>query len=90
MIGVLIHDSALYGYTGPGTTWANWMNLVRIMPLVQNRSLNLLISSPLYPPPLNPILPVTPDYKTLQYYVRQKRPRLIGHRDGLFFYSLFF
>ena len=23
MIGVLGHDSALQGYTGPGTTWAN-------------------------------------------------------------------
>ena len=26
MIGVLGHDSALQGYTGPGTTWANEMN----------------------------------------------------------------
>ena len=26
MNGVLGHDSALYGYTGPGTTWANEMN----------------------------------------------------------------
>ena len=23
MIGALDHDSALYGYTGPGTTWVN-------------------------------------------------------------------
>ena len=28
MIGVLGHDSALKGYTGPGTTWANEMNFV--------------------------------------------------------------
>ena len=28
MIGVLGHDSALYGYTGLGTTWANDMNFV--------------------------------------------------------------
>ena len=28
MIGVLGHDSALQGYTGPGTTWANEMNFV--------------------------------------------------------------
>ena len=27
MIGVLGHDSALYGYTGPEKTWANEMNL---------------------------------------------------------------
>ena len=26
MNGVLGHDSALSGYTGPGTTWANEMN----------------------------------------------------------------
>ena len=25
MIGVLVHDYALKGYTGPGTTWANEM-----------------------------------------------------------------
>ena len=28
MIGVSGHDSALEGYTGPGTTWVNGMNLV--------------------------------------------------------------
>ena len=28
MIGVLGHDSALYGYTGPETTWTNEMNFV--------------------------------------------------------------
>ena len=28
MIGVLVHDSTLYGYTGPGTTWASEMNFV--------------------------------------------------------------
>ena len=28
MNGVLDHDSALSGYTGPGTTWANEMNFV--------------------------------------------------------------
>ena len=28
MIGVLGHDSALVGYTGSGTTWANEMYLV--------------------------------------------------------------
>ena len=28
MIGVLGHDSALYRYTGPGTTWANGINIV--------------------------------------------------------------
>ena len=27
MNGVFSHDSALQGYTGPGTTWANEMNL---------------------------------------------------------------
>ena len=26
MIGVLDHDSALYGYTGLGTPWASEMN----------------------------------------------------------------
>ena len=26
MNGVLGHDSALLGYTGPGTTWVNEMN----------------------------------------------------------------
>ena len=26
IIGVLGHDSALVGYTGPGTTWADGMN----------------------------------------------------------------
>ena len=43
IIGVLGHDSALYGYTGPETTWAIEMNFV--MPLVQDRSLDLLTSS---------------------------------------------
>ena len=28
MNGVLSHDSAMYGYTGPRTTWANEMNFV--------------------------------------------------------------
>ena len=28
MIGVLDHDSALYGYTGPWATWANEMDFV--------------------------------------------------------------
>ena len=28
MIGVLCHDSALKGYTGPGTTWANKIHFV--------------------------------------------------------------
>ena len=28
MIGVLGHDSALQGYTGPDTTWANDINSV--------------------------------------------------------------
>ena len=28
MIGVLGHDSALQGYAGPETTWANKMNFV--------------------------------------------------------------
>ena len=28
--GVLSHDFALFGYTGPGTTWANEMNFVMI------------------------------------------------------------
>ena len=28
MIGVLRHDSAMQGYTGPGTTWPNAMNIV--------------------------------------------------------------
>ena len=28
MIGVLGHDSALKGYTGPGKTWANEMKFV--------------------------------------------------------------
>ena len=46
MIGVLDHDSALQGYTGPGTTWKNEMNLLGIMPLAQDRSLGLLTSSP--------------------------------------------
>ena len=27
MAGILGHDAALYGYTGPRTTWANEMNL---------------------------------------------------------------
>ena len=28
MNGVLSHDSALQGFTGPGTNWANEMNFV--------------------------------------------------------------
>ena len=28
MVGVLGHNSALKGYTGPGTTWADEMNFV--------------------------------------------------------------
>ena len=28
MTGILGHDSAILGYTGPGTTWANDMNIV--------------------------------------------------------------
>ena len=28
MTGILGHDSALQGYIGPGTTWANEMNFV--------------------------------------------------------------
>ena len=28
MNGVLGHDSALQGYTGPGTAWSNGMNFV--------------------------------------------------------------
>ena len=46
MNGVLDHNSALQGYTGLGATWSNDMNLLRIMPLVQDQSLDLLISSP--------------------------------------------
>ena len=38
MIGVLSHDSALQGYTWPGTTWAMRWILLWIMPLVQARS----------------------------------------------------
>ena len=30
MNGVLGHDSALYDYTGPGTTWANKINFVML------------------------------------------------------------
>ena len=39
--------SAPKGYTGPGTTWANEMNVVMniAISLVQDRSLDLLISS---------------------------------------------
>ena len=32
MIGVLGHDSALEGYTGPGPTWANEINLMNHAP----------------------------------------------------------
>ena len=40
VIGVLGHDSALYGYTGPGTTWAIMRGyLLWIMSLVQDRLL---------------------------------------------------
>ena len=46
MNGALGHDSALQGYTGPGTTWADEMNFVMNHALVQDRSLDLLISSP--------------------------------------------
>ena len=28
MVGVLVHDSVLQGYTSPGTTWANDMNFI--------------------------------------------------------------
>ena len=34
-IGVLGHNSALQGYTGPGTTWANGIILLRVMLLTQ-------------------------------------------------------
>ena len=46
MNGVLDHDSALYGYTGSQTTWANKMILLWIMHLVQDWSLDMLASSP--------------------------------------------
>ena len=39
------HDAALQGYTGPGRTWANEINFA-IMTLMQDRSLDLLTSSP--------------------------------------------
>ena len=32
MDGVLDHDSALLDYTGPGTTWANEMNIINHAP----------------------------------------------------------
>ena len=44
MNGVLGHDSE--GYTEQEATWANWMNFVINMPLVQDRLLDLLTSSP--------------------------------------------
>ena len=44
MNGVLGHDSALQGYTGPGTTCANEVNFVAI--LVQDWLLDMLTSSP--------------------------------------------
>ena len=46
MIGVLGHDSALSGYTGPGTTWVNGINFVMNHALAQDRSLDLMVSSP--------------------------------------------
>ena len=48
MSPILDHNAALHllGYLGLGTTWANEMNLLRILPLVQDRSLDLLTSSP--------------------------------------------
>ena len=46
MNGGLGHDSALQDYTGPGTTWANEMILLWIMPLAQDRSFDLLASGP--------------------------------------------
>ena len=36
----------LWGYTRPGTTWANEMNLVQLMPQVQDKLLDLLTCSP--------------------------------------------
>ena len=45
MSGDLGHDSALKGYTGPGTSWAE-INFVNYAP-DQDQSLNLLTSSPL-------------------------------------------
>ena len=45
MNSVLGHNSALYGYTGPGTTLANEMNLLWIMPQVQDRSLDIQLQS---------------------------------------------
>ena len=41
MIGVSGRNSALEGYTGPGTTWTNEMNLVWIMPQVQAQSFDV-------------------------------------------------
>ena len=46
MNGVLGHDSALYGYTGSGTTWLMGRILLCIIPLVQDQLLDLLTSSP--------------------------------------------
>ena len=43
---VLGHDSAQQAYTGEGTTCANEMSLICVMHLVQNRSVDLLTSSP--------------------------------------------
>ena len=34
------HDSALQDYTGPFKTWANEMNYIMIIPLVQDRLLD--------------------------------------------------
>ena len=44
--GILGHNTEVQGYTGPWTTWANEMNFVMNMPLVQDPSLDLLSSSP--------------------------------------------
>ena len=52
MNGVLSHDSALQGCTGPGITWANEMNLLFIMILAQDHSLDLMTSSPVLALPL--------------------------------------
>ena len=46
MNAVLGHDTALSGYTEPGTTWANEMSIVMNHVLLQDRSLHLLTSSP--------------------------------------------
>ena len=62
---VLDHDAALLGYTGPGTTCANEMNL-GIMPLVQDRPLDLMTSSPVR---YNCTADATGGYKTIKHSV---------------------